>query len=205
MSGGGAPLAVSDGEAKWARHPDVYSPREDSELLAEAVSDHPWVGRACEVGSGSGYVTVALSRISDIVLAIDISMDAARLTRENLIRFGSDNCAVVCGDLLTAVGTKFDLICFNPPYLPEEPGEDPLSRSWAGGSTGREVIARFLSALPDQLTENGEAFVVTSSLMGFDELGAIIRETGLEHDIVSIQRLDFEELAIWRLRRPGIH
>ncbi|MDP7081100.1 MAG: hypothetical protein QF415_14485, partial [Candidatus Undinarchaeales archaeon] len=92
---------MSDGEAKWARHPDVYSPREDSELLAEAVSDHPWVGRACEVGSGSGYVTVALSRISDIVLAIDISMDAARLTRENLIRFGSDTCAVVCGDLLT--------------------------------------------------------------------------------------------------------
>lgn len=204
MSGGGAPLAVSDGDAEWVGHPDVYGPREDSDLLAQVVSDHSRVARACEVGSGSGYVTVALSRIADLVVAIDISMDAARVTRENLARSGSDNCAVLCGDLLTAVGTRFDLICFNPPYLPDEHGEDPLSRSWAGGPTGREVMARFLSALTDRLAEGGEAFVVTSSLMGLDELGAIVRDAGLEHDIVSNQRLDFEELAIWRLRRPWI-
>ena len=193
---------MSDGDAEWIGHPDVYSPREDSELLVEAVSDHSRVRCACDVGSGSGYVTVALSGIADIVVAIDISMDAARLTRENLVRSGSGNFAVVCGDLLTAFSTRFDLICFNPPYLPEEPGEDPLSRSWAGGPTGREVLTRFIEELPDRLAENGEAFVVTSSLMGSDELGAIVRGVGLEHDIVSNQRLDFEELAIWRLRRP---
>jgi len=196
---------VSDGDAEWVGHPDVYSPREDSELLAEAVSNHSKVGRACEVGPGSGYVTVALSRIADLVVAIDISMDAARLTRENLVRSGSDNFEVVCGDLLTAVGIRFDLICFNPPYLPEDPGEDPLSRSWAGGPTGREVLTRFIEGLADRLAEGGEAFVVVSSLMGPDELGAIVRDTGLEHEIVSNQRLDFEELAIWRLQRPRIN
>ncbi len=198
-------MAVSDSDAEWVGHPDVYSPREDSELLAKSILDHPRVGRACEVGSGSGYVTVALSRIADLVVAIDISMDAARVSRVNLARSGSDNCAVVCGDLLAPLGARFDLICFNPPYLPEEPGEDPLSRSWAGGPTGREVLTRFVEALPDRLAEGGEAFVVTSSLMGFDELGAIVRDAGLEHDIVSDRRLDFEELAIWRLRYPRIH
>ena len=49
----------------------------------------------------------------------------------------------------------FDLVVFNPPYVPTDEDElrralttRDISASWAGGPSGRVVIDRFIEALP---------------------------------------------------------
>lgn len=42
-------------------------------------------------------------------------------------------------DLFESVSGKFDLVVFNPPYLPSDPSDadDELRKSWDGGENGR--------------------------------------------------------------------
>ena len=74
---------------------------------------------------------------------------------------------------LQFLGKKFDVILFNPPYVPttqEEldrastgggDGSDWLEAAWSGGPDGRVVVDRFLEQLEDRLLEpHGVAYVV---------------------------------------------
>jgi release factor glutamine methyltransferase len=60
---------------------------------------------------------------------------------------------------------KFDLIVFNPPYVPTEKLEtlDMQSIAWQGGKDGREVIDRFLAEVFNYLKPNGKILLLISS------------------------------------------
>lgn len=199
----GGARSEAGGEPAWATDERVYEPQEDSELLALAVERHPRVGLACDVGCGSGYVTARLARVADRVIAIDLNPHAARITCENLRRAEARNALVLRGDLLSPVGARFDLVCFNPPYLPSVPANDPLELALSGGPTGGEVSARFIRMLPSHLAPGGEALLVVSTLSRPRSLARAARESGLTHEVADRLRLGFEELSLWRLRASG--
>ena len=94
----------------------VYSPEADTFLLARAARAEVKAGdRILEVGTGSGYIAAELVQICDVV-ATDINPHAALCARER----GVD---VLRGDLFSGIRGTFDLILFNPPYLPTKPYE----------------------------------------------------------------------------------
>ncbi|MEE8209835.1 MAG: HemK/PrmC family methyltransferase, partial [bacterium] len=73
--------------------PAVFIPRPETETLVEAVLDHLDVdtdGLIVEIGAGSGCVAVALAteRPGLRVVTTDISLAAAAVARENVIRHG---------------------------------------------------------------------------------------------------------------------
>ena len=88
------------------------------------------------------------------VLAIDINSFAVECAELNITLNGlSSRIDVKLGDLFEGLGeAKFGLIIFNPPYLPEEEShEEWRDKAWHDGSTGREVIDRFLFGVVDIL------------------------------------------------------
>ena len=94
---------------------------------------------------------------------------------------------------------SFDLILFNPPYLPTNPEEridDWLEYALDGGSTGREVITRFLGVVPDILAPEGRVLLLTSSLTGFPETFEIIRQNGWKFRILMQERVEGGEFLI---------
>ena len=91
---------------------------------------------------------------------------------------------------------RFDLIIFNPPYLPEDFLEPESSRILTtGGKKGNEIINEFLKQAIHYLNKNGKIFLLVSSLSG--EIDFL----DYKKKILAKRKLFFEELIIWELSR----
>jgi release factor glutamine methyltransferase len=121
----------------------VYDPGDDSFMLVEAALKEARPGdRVLEVGTGSGIVSFFVKDITGIV-ATDINPVACQNALINGI-------PVVRTDLFSGICGQFDLVIFNPPYLPTAEDErlhSWLNRAFDGGPDGRDVIRQFLAGV----------------------------------------------------------
>lgn len=174
----------------------VYEPREDSFLLAESVK----TGKGCkalDMGCGCGIQAINMALQGARVIAVDINPIAVKNTRENASRLGlSKKISAKESDLFSALeGKKFDLIVFNPPYLPNEATSDA---ALDGGIQGNELLLNFLDRVPFHLNERGECFFVASSLSGLKKCREKLSELGMYFEVVNGELLFFEEIAVFR-------
>ena len=172
----------------------VYEPSEDSFLLADAaLSEIKDSERLLEVGCGSGIVAAVIKANTKAKIAgIDINPDAAKCTKEN----GID---AIRGDLLSCIKGKFDMIIFNPPYLPtseEERTGGWLNTALDGGDDGRKVIYRFLEEAGRCLAGKGKLLLLVSSLSGIEEVKSKMEALDYTVEIKSQERFMFETLAV---------
>jgi release factor glutamine methyltransferase len=175
---------------------EVYPPDEDTFLLLEAAirearpEDH-----VLEVGCGSGLVSQELAGRVKSITALDINPHATRAARERGVE-------VVRADLFRGIRGRFDLIVFNPPYLPTEPeerGDQWINYALDGGASGRETIGRFLLDLADHLRPGGRALLLISSLTGPEEVEGMARDAELVAELVASKGCFFERLMVLRI------
>ncbi len=180
---------------------DVYEPAEDTFLLAENL-DVRRGERVLELGTGCGILAILAAKAGAKVVATDINSAALECARANAVAHGvADRIDFRFGDLFEQVaGERFDLVIFNPPYLPVEPDETldgPLDRAWEAGPDGRKIIDRFLLELPNHLTPNGRALFVQSSLADISKTLQALKTNGF-HVNTMREKLPFEELFLLR-------
>jgi release factor glutamine methyltransferase len=177
---------------------DVYDPGEDSYLLVEAALKEAKPGdRVLEVGTGSGVVSLFVQGLAASVVATDISPIACRNARLNGVQ-------VVRTDLYSGICGLFDLVIFNPPYLPTVPEEQLgswLNRAFDGGLTGRREIERFVKDIDRILDPHGRILTVISSITGIDETEALFKENGFRMATVATEKVPFEKLVVLRFSR----
>jgi release factor glutamine methyltransferase len=187
---------------KFRLHPQVYPPAEDSFLLARNL-EVPRGARVLDMGTGCGIQGIVASSRADEVLAVDINPHAVSCARGNCKINGVSNMEVVEGDLFHGIAGSFDLITFNPPYLPPNPEDPPdlLQRAWDGGEGGREVTDRFISGLGHHLAEGGRVLLVQSSLNDPERTVSSLEAQGLETRIIAEERFFFERLYLLEASR----
>jgi release factor glutamine methyltransferase len=172
----------------------VYPVLEDTLLLLKAAQAECLPGeRVLEIGSGSGYISERLCRYAS-VLATEINPHAAGESRSR----GLD---VVRADLFSCIRGPFDLVIFNPPYLPTLPDEridDWMEYALDGGPDGRAVIYRFIGDVRRVLAPEGRVLLLVSSLTGLPEVESLLKVAGFEHQIVLRQKIEGEELFVLR-------
>ena len=179
---------------------NIYQPAEDSYLMSrilkeqipELLEENPDL-KFFEMGAGSG---IHLETASSLGIKRE-NIFSSDIDRNSVSHCSSLGFNCVYSDLFENVEGKFDIIIFNPPYLPEDSKEPADSRlATTGGEKGNEIILRFLNRAKDYLNEEGRIFLITSSLsepLDFKELGYSEAEIGCE-------KLFFERLCIWELR-----
>lgn len=146
------------------------------------------------------------------------ALEATRRTFDNSVpldarRSGRATLELVRGDLMTpfAVRAKFDVVLFNPPYVPtslEElndavsaaaRGESFICAAWAGGPDGRLVTDRVLPALPLLLRRpTGVAYVIALIANRIDDMIATVARAshGTMTGRVVVSRWTGEQLSV---------
>lgn len=161
--------------------------------------------------SGSGDVTQTLTSLlpEAIVLATDVNILASAKT-SSLISSGTTTHStvdVIMADLFSAFTsqTKFDIIIFNPPYVPTDEDEleralttHDISAAWAGGRKGRYVIDKFLKSLPSALSSNAVAYLVLLKENDPVQISGLATKQGLSASIVLHRQSGIESLYIMR-------
>ncbi len=175
-----------------------YYPREDSELLAEAVEGRQLKNKKClDMGCGSGLLSIIMAKQGAAVTAADINPEAVAATRRNAAANGADVFAVY-SDLFANVAEKFDLVAFNPPYLPGDEREKK-DLTYYGGKDGRETTRKFLEQARKFLRRNGRILLLISTVTGEKEVADIALENGYSVRQLARKKVPWEELIVLEL------
>jgi len=168
----------------------IYNPGEDSFLLAKYVKKYA-KGKILDIGTGSGILAeIALENTKD-VLAVDINEEAVEYCKKKGI-----NC--VKSDLFSNIKGRFDVIIFNPPYLPKDGDEDDEIRIiTTGGEKGYEIIERFIKKSKNHLDRDGIILIVFSTLTG--DVESLIKKYGYKFELLEEKSLFFEKLKVLKL------
>jgi len=178
----------------------IYEPLEDSFLLNKTLikffKNKDKKIKILDVGSGSGIQAETCLKLGfKNVIASDINKETAKYLREKNIKF-------VHSDLFDKIKGRFDLIIFNPPYLPHdyrEPEESKMNTT--GGKKGYEIIIKFLKQSSKKLNKNGSIILLFSSLSNPKLILERARDFGYNFSLLDKNKFFFEELYVYELFR----
>lgn len=169
----------------------VYAPSDDTFLMIDVLSTMPLQGKqVLDLGTGSGMLGLFCAKMGAHVTVADIEDSAVEKVRTAAGRL---NLAIesVRSNIFSSVTARFDVVLFNPPYLPSIEIKDPTVD---GGNDGRHLVDRFLEELPPHLKGDGFALLLVSSLN--DPRAVIDSHRELSFSIAASRSLFFEELQV---------
>lgn len=175
---------------------EIYKPAEDSYLLEEQVKKFAKNKSVLDMGSGSGILALAAKKAkAKSILTADINPESVKHLK-------SKNFNAIKSNLFSKINKKFDLIIFNPPYLPEDKRE-PIDSKFAttGGKKGDEIILRFLKHAPNYLNPQGKILMAISSLTPRKKILQLLTKLKFQHKTLAIKKLFFEVLEVWEIAK----
>ena len=183
----------------------VYPPEEDTFLIIDTIKEWNMENmEILEVGAGTGLISIICAKKGAKVTATDIKEESILCTKMNAWR-NNVKIEVKKGNLFEPVeGRKFDLIIFNPPYLPSDNDVDKyLTREdkldLVGGFKGNEIAIKFVKQLKKFLKRNGKALLIQSTLSNPRETMKTAEKYGLKTRIINQKKFFFETIYLLEL------
>ena len=172
----------------------VYEPSEDTRLMIEAISiSHSQ--NVLEIGCGTGIIALHCAKIAAKVTASDVSEGAVRCARKNA-KLNKLKIEIKKSDLLSNIEGQFDVIIFNPPYLPRDYVNDIR---WTGGDLGFEMTLKFLQQCRNHLQPKGKIYTAASTMTDVSEFERASSSLGYTIRRASEKKFFFEQLIVYEL------
>ncbi|MCX6742354.1 MAG: DUF2431 domain-containing protein [Candidatus Pacearchaeota archaeon] len=226
----------------------MYEPSEDSFLLKKHIKDFckPTPSfSVLDLGTGSGILAFEAAKYSKNVTASDIDEELIKdlkrqhnqknvnninlkKSKTSLQKVGIKKIKFIHSDLFSNIKGRFDLIIFNPPYLPTKTiktkdlitnssdikktiknSDDAIENKKIiknnykyidldGGKNGTEIIERFLKDAKKYLKKGGSVLLLTSSLN--KNIEKLFKKYKCEYKLLEEEKFFFEKLYVWVLR-----
>ena len=208
----------------------VYPPSDDTYLIIDyfkkEVNENFFDGlptntikKILDMGTGTGIVALFfqeikkyLSKFTTKIYASDISDTAIRCAmlneRSNNYK---DSITFIKSDLFRKfppyLQHSFDIIVFNPPYLPSirYKGKDLIRRrsdsNWDGGERGFEVFLEFIRHVKDFLNSKQKYYIyyISSSSANLSQLNEQLEILGFQNSVLNKRHIFFEDIILNRL------
>lgn len=164
----------------------IYEPDEDSHLIEKHIRHYAKNKKVLDMGTGSGILAREALKYTKDVAASDINEECLKDIK---------NARTIRSDLFENINEKYDLIIFNPPYLPNDEREDGESAlSTTGGKEGYEILKSFIKSLRNHLRRNGKVLIVFSSLTNKKKIDSILRENKFKFKVLEEKKIPYETL-----------
>jgi release factor glutamine methyltransferase len=173
----------------------MYSPSDDSFLLSDCLKDYLKNKdkniSILDIGTGSGIQAKTCKKLgfNNITVA-----DIDKTCLEQL----KDKFKTIHTNLFSNIKEKFDLIIFNPPYLPSHKYDK--EKDTTGGKKGYETIFKFLKQAKSHLNKNGEILLLFSSLSHPEKIKQKTGQLQYKTRLLKTKKLFFEELFVYLLQ-----
>lgn len=144
-----------------------------------------------DMGTGAGIQAKTCKKQGfKNILCIDINEEVIKNMRK-------EGFHIIQSDLFSNINKseKFNLIIFNPPYLPVNKYDKEKDTS--GGKKGDETVLNFLNKVKPHLTEDGKILLLLSSYTPKLRINKLIKKLNLKKKRLSETKLFFESLIIY--------
>lgn len=178
----------------------LYIPAEDSYFLEEQVKNYisnlkDKKIHVLDMGSGTGIQAEACIKLgiqNKNILAVDIDAESLKMLKKKKLN-------ARYSDLFSNIrkSKKFDLIIFNPPYLPKH--EYDKGNDTTGGKEGYELIIKFLRQARLYLKKDAIILLLISSFTNPKIIERTARNLGYSIEKLAEKKLFFEKLEVWKL------
>jgi len=181
----------------------IYEPQEDSFLLQKVLKEYAF-GRVLDMGTGSGILALTAMRFPNVreVVAVDINPEATAALKERVKAEKIRKVTVLEGDLFEPVSGQFNLILFNPPYLPQDKGIEDAALY--GGKKGWEISARFFEEVSPSLFPDGIILFLFSSHTNKNKIDEILEHHLFEFKEVACEKMAFEQLYVYEIKKSAL-
>mgnify|MGYP001378908508 CR=1 FL=1 len=147
----------------------VLDPRPETEIVIEEslkiFNNKNTNLKILDIGTGSGSIAISLAREFENadILAIDISEEAIKVAKKNIIDKKLDNRIKLKKTTIDSINQNFDLIVSNPPYLtssqiknlPQDIKKYEPRIALKGGNDGLDVIKKVIYKSKSILKKKG--------------------------------------------------
>ncbi|MFA5771446.1 MAG: HemK2/MTQ2 family protein methyltransferase [Thermoplasmata archaeon] len=186
---------------KICEHPDVYSPCDDTYLLMGSIQINP-NEEVLEIGTGTGIIGIRCALLGGKVTTTDINPHAIACAKEN-VSLNNVKMKIIKSDLFKNVRGTFNVIIFNPPYLPTAKGDHCggwIDKALDGGKKGDKVIVKFLKNFDKHLKPGGRVYLIVSSLNDPEKCFELIKKKKMSIRKIAEKKLDFETLFVFEIK-----
>ena len=182
---------------------DVYEPREDSYLLQKYVEKYCEVDSVLDIGTGSGIQAITAAKKAKGVIASDINPEAVEQAKLSASINKIKNIEFVESDLFENIPKKkFDMIIFNPPYLPKLKRVEDIALFT--GKRGSETTIRFLDQVSEYLKNDGLILLISSSITNQKKVLDAIQNNLLTSEVLETQHIFFEDVILFLIKKSDI-
>lgn len=181
----------------------IYEPSEDSYLIQKYVRELA-LGRVLDMGTGSGIqaLTAVTNPQAQFVLAADADPDAVAALEKKIQTQKIRKLQVVRSDLFSNIKGKFNLIIFNPPYLPQDKRIE--DQALYGGKKGWELSEQFFRQASAYLFPDGKILFLFSSLTSKKKIEEILAHHLFRFQELEREKISFEELYLYLIEKTPL-